>query len=115
MGAPYTQGARVPPGWEPLVYTMDFVSADKYNESVVLVRVTILRELNFFVRPRPTLAGIWEISPAPALRARPALFPSQTCTCHGKPLKTHATCFIAGDSLFSDSSESQRKGLEKHH
>jgi len=26
---------------------------------------------------------------------RPGLFPSQIWNCHGKPLKTHATCFIA--------------------
>jgi len=25
------------------------------------------------------------------------LFPSQLCICHTKPLKTHATCFIASD------------------
>ena len=54
---------------------MDFVSADKYNESVVLVRVTILRELNFFVRPRPTLAGIWEISPAQSSAPAPHCSP----------------------------------------
>ena len=82
------------------------------------VSTRFLRWLKFFVRSRPASAGIWKIlaSPAPhsqnfnpqALPIRPALFPSQTC--HGKPLKTHATCFVAiHGNLFSGLFQNQRK------
>jgi len=42
----------------------------------------------------------------------PAMFPSQTCTCHRKPLKTHVTCFIASGNLCSGSFQNQRKSLK---
>ena len=49
----------------------------------VLVRIRVLRGSKFFVRSHPQqFEKSYLLRPAHILRASPALFPSQTCTCH---------------------------------
>ena len=63
------------------------------------------RNLRNLVRYRPAPADVLPALAPQALLTgtSPALFSSQTCACHGIPLKTHGTCLIASGKLISGS------------
>jgi len=87
-----------------------FLSAAAPHPQILSQPLTC-RNLRNLVRYRPAPADVLPALAPQALLTgtSPALFSSQTCACHGIPLKTHGTCLIASGKLISGSFQNQRK------